>query len=142
MYSLTIAYKSVRLSNYFLPRLKMHIPTEEINGTVYSFKCPCGSEYIGESSRRLRFRILEHNCTKGTNVLNHITTCPIYNEKLNAEFQPCTNSNRREFTSNLFKPICKNLTNYYKRTRVKGIAITSNYLVLNDQVKHRSISII
>ena len=142
MYSLNIAWKSIRLSNFFLPRLKMHIPKDELNGVVYSFKCPCGSEYIGESSRRLHFRILEHNRTKGTNVFNHITNCPIYNEKLNAEFQPCTNSNRREFTSSLFKPISKNLTNYHKRTRVEGIAITLNSPVLNDQVIHRSISII
>ena len=128
----------------------MRLSKDERNGTVYSFGCTCGVEYIGESYRRLHYRIIEHNRTKGTNIFDHISECPIYKEKLdnknkemnqNTIVKP-TLSLKREFTAECFKILHSNVTNYYKRTRLEAIAITLNSPALNDQVKHKKVSII
>ena len=70
-FSLNLCWKSLRLSNHFSHKLKMHIPCLEKSGLVYSMKCvePCSSVYIGETKRVLRQRITKHNCSpkKGQN---------------------------------------------------------------------------
>ena len=136
--------KKIWLSNYFSPKLKLHVPLEDKNGTVYSFTCPCESQtYIGESKRQLYKRIYEHNRIKDSPIYMHIQECETYKSKMSHEFGVSpTPSDRRNFIKNWFKPLCTSASNYYKRTRLEAIAIRLNSPPLNEQIHHKKVSII
>ena len=72
-FKLNFCWKNIRLSNYFSPKLKLHVPLEEKNGTVYTFTCLCETKtsYIGESKRQLYKRIYEHNRIKDSPIYIH-----------------------------------------------------------------------
>ena len=145
LFRLNICWKNIRLSNFFSPKLKLHVPIYEKNGTVYNFNCPCSKNplYIGESKRQLSKRIYEHNRIKDSPIYLHIQECNEYQSKLITKYGVSpTPSERRQFIMECFSPICTNASNYYKRTRLEAIAITLNSPPLNDQVIHKKVSII
>jgi len=143
-FRVNLCWKNIRLSNYFSPKLKLHVPLEEKNGTVYSFTCPCETQtYIGESKRQLYKRIYEHNRIKDSPIYMHIQECETYKSKISLEFGVSpTPSDRRNFIKNCFKPLCTSAANYYKRTRLEAIAIRLNSPPLNEQIHHKKVSII
>ena len=146
LFKLNICWKNIRLSNYFSPKLKLHVPLEEKNGTVYQFNCPCKPEnlaYIGESKRQLYRRIYEHNRIKDSPIYNHIQSCNEYQTKLISDYGVSpTPFDRREFIKKCFKPLHTSSSNYFKRTRLEAIAIRLNCPPLNDQIHHKKVSII
>ena len=71
-YNLSIIWSNDKISKLYSPRLKLGVPFLQKAGTVYNFKCDCGSEYVGETKRALRKRIMEHHQLKKN------TPSPIY----------------------------------------------------------------
>ena len=123
-FKLNIAWRNLRLSNYFSPRLKLTVPTREINATVYHFECVCKATYIGQTHRPLYKRIYEHNRLEESAVFQHIDICSDYDKALKDKYgvDP-TSSNRREFIESRFVPLVTKSTNYSKRTRMENLAV-------------------
>ena len=73
-YSLNVCWTTEKLARFCSPRLKLGMPPVEKIGCVYEFKCPgCDKLYIGETKRRLKVRIEEHNDQKHDSAIsNHI----------------------------------------------------------------------
>jgi len=79
-YKLNIGWKIKRLSNYLSLKLELYVPSEEKNGTVYSFMFPCETQtsYIGESKRQLHKRIYEYNRIKDSPIYIHTQECDAF----------------------------------------------------------------
>ena len=82
-FRLNIIWKTVRLSQILSPKLKAQIVDHKKSNLVYRFLCPCSISYFGETCRRLRTRVQEHQQPKkGTAVSKHIMTCDMYQSEL------------------------------------------------------------
>ena len=121
------------------------LQTEQI-GCVYQFTCPCSAEYIGETKRQLRTRILEHGRKIKKNpskVYEHISTCPVYTYQLSQTLgESPTRNQRTTFLITFFKNLKTGITNYHNRKDLEAMYITINKPVLNEQVFHKAISIV
>ena len=111
---------------------------------MYRFLCPCSISYFGETFRRLRTRVQEHQQPKkGTAVSKHIMTCDMYQSELKkfAGDSP-TPSQRINYCLSRFKPIATNLPYTDERKRFEAIAIKIFNPLLNKQVNRKAVSII
>ena len=143
-FRLNIIWKTVRLSQILSPKLKAQVVDSKKNNLVYSFLCPCSISYFGETARRLRTRVQEHQQTKkGTAISKHILTCDIYKSELKkfAGDKP-TPSQRINFHLSRFKPIATNLPFSDERKRFEAIAIKIFNPLLNKQIDRKAVSII
>jgi hypothetical protein len=78
-----IIWKTVRLSPILSPKLKSQIIQCKKCNLVYSVICSCSIAYFGETARRLRTRVKEHQQPKiGSAISNHILTCDMYKSEL------------------------------------------------------------
>ena len=59
-FNVSFAWKSVKLNNVILPRLKRKVSDIESHSLVYRFRCDCEESYIGETKRQLLARAAEH----------------------------------------------------------------------------------
>ena len=154
-FKLRIAFSTLKLSSIILPTLKPKKEHLLQSNIVYKFTCSCTDTYIGESERLLQTRIYEHNRTN-TNVFKHITKCTTYINALNDSFGsvPSTawlanrankltyDKHKREFIIPHFEILEKNLYNYYSRLTHEGLMITLHTPNLNQQQKHKSMSLV
>ena len=109
---------------------------------VYKFQCECDSTYIGHTRKLLESRIHQHRTQKMSHVYKHIIKCQNYKTALNTIYnQGPTLANQREFLSNHFEILEKNLYNYYSRITHEGLMITLQTPDLNKQQKHRSMTL-
>ena len=99
--------------------------------------------YIGETTRLLETRILEHRHLKSSHVFKHINQCETFSNNLNQLYGDNPSAtDQRSYFKTLFTIMEKNLHNYYARTTFEGLMITLNKPELNKQVYHRSTSLI
>ena len=67
---------SFKLDNLFSKNRAFDIPTEDKANQVYSFRCPCSEEYVGETSLTLAGRIKGHvNQGDKSNIKEHVDQC-------------------------------------------------------------------
>ena len=144
-FKLNICWQNLRLCDHFSYRLKMHTPFLQKSGVVYKMKCVknCSQEYIGESQRPVRARLLEHNRLKSSAVENHIKNCSYYQNELKKQYgMSPTSTEKRNFHLSLYEPIVTNASNYSRRKRLEAISIVLFDPQLNNQVKHKKIHLI
>ena len=68
---------SFKLDNLFSKKRAIEIPTEDKASQVYSFRCPCAKEYIGETSLTIAGRLKSHiNQNQKSNIKSHVDFCP------------------------------------------------------------------
>ena len=127
-------WSNIRLSRHFTPKLKFQIDDRETNGAVYQFECFCKKTYIGESKRPLYKRIYEHNRLRTSSIYQHISECNLYLDQLHKKYglNPSI-KNKRDFIEERFEILSTNNVNYFKRTRIEGLAISLFKPELNDQ---------
>ena len=118
------------------------------SGVVYNFSCECEKEYVGETSRALRKRVLEHHSYKKdavTAVYNHVylDKCLTYHKYLFDNFgsQP-RKSIEISFFEKHFKILKRNLHNYRIRTDMEAVIIRLRQPDLNNQVPHKKVLLI
>ena len=71
------------------------VPFEKFSNVCYEFTCPCGSNYVGHSDRKVIKRIEEHQRkSKAKELYWHIQSCPEYIKKQNAWTPEKTNGKR------------------------------------------------
>ena len=149
-FRINLTWKTVKLSRVITPKLKRILPNLEKSGIVYKFDCDCSESYVGETKRSLKTRISEHSWkSKNTAVHQHTTTCPHFNNALSQKtFGELPISKRQiqkiklDNLTEKFSIISANLSNYYKRTEFEGMYISIYKPKLNEQVFHRSVTII
>ena len=99
--------------------------------------------YIGETTRLLETRILEHRQLKASHICKHISQCESYKNSLTQLHSDNPSATeQRSYFKTLFTIMEKNLHNYYARTTFEGLMITLNKPELNKQVYHKSTSLI
>ena len=82
-YDIRIVFSTIRLNFSILPTIKPTKPTLETTNSIYSFLCPCDSEYIGESNKSLKSRISEHKTpSRKSSAQDHISICQEYKSSL------------------------------------------------------------
>ena len=145
-YEIRIVFSTIRLNFSILPTIKPSKPTLETTNSIYSFLCPCDSEYIGESKRSLKTRISEHKTpSRKSSVQDHISSCQEYKSSLRKfkrdfarENIHCpSNEIEKTFLQQHFKVLEPNLWNRNERKVAEAIHITLNLPELNRQVSHR-----
>ena len=143
-FRLNIIWKTVRLSQILSPKLKAQIVDFKQSDLVYRFICPCDISYFGETYRRLRKRVQEHQQPKkGTAISKHIITCDVYQAALqNFAGDHPTPSQRINFCLSRFKPIATNLPFTDERKRLEALAIKIYNPLLNKQVDRKAVSFI
>jgi len=147
-FNLSIIWSNEKLSKLYSPRLKLGVPLLQKAGTVYQFTCECGSEYVGESRRALRKRIMEHHQLKKQSpspIYKHIymDKCIAYSFNLTQHFGSLPSKSQEiSFFEQHFKLIESNLTNYVTRTDLEAMVITLRHPDLNDQIYHKNITLI
>ena len=82
-FRLNIAFTTIKLSSLILPKLKPQKNDLFNSHTCYKFECPCSMTYIGETTRLLETRILEHRHVKASHMLKHTNQCEIFSNSLN-----------------------------------------------------------
>lgn len=105
-------------------------------------KCPCGSEYVGETSRQFSVRRLEHGRKSiKTAVYNHHEVCDSFKSELKKFAGVCapTLSHRRDYLKTLFSILHTNLYKYWDRILFEGIEITLRKPKLNEQILSKRI---
>ena len=109
--------------------------------------------YVGESKCMLKTRITEHNWkSKQTAVYQHTSKCPNFTLALSQKIVEEPTSKRltpRQISkirlqkiTDQFTILASNLSNYYKRTDYEAMFITIYKPKLNEQVHHKSVTII
>ena len=145
-YQLRIVFSTIRLKFSIHPTIKPQKPTLETTNSIYSFVCPCDSEYIGESKRSLKTRISEHKTpSRKSSVQDHISSCPKFKSDLrkfkrdfSREHLHCpSNEMENKFLQQHFKVLEPNIWNRNERKIAEAIHITLNLPELNRQVSHR-----
>ena len=113
-----IVYKSTKLSSMF--NLKDKTNFHHKHDVVYLYKCPvteCGASYVGETSRRISERILDHQKRdKNSHILHHSVS-----------------SNHPVAAKNNFKIIGEMFGGYQKRKIAEAICIKDIKPNLNVQ---------
>ena len=95
------------------------------------------------TERPLYRRIYEHNRLTQSKIFEHINKCEIFEKQLHSKYGiNYSQTERRSFIEPFFSIISTNNTNYYKRTRIEGLAISLNKPELNNQNEHTKITII
>ena len=142
-FRLNIAFTTLKLSSVILPMLKPQKISLYNSHTVYKFECPCSMTYIGETTRVLETRILEHRQLKASHICKHISSCDKYKNALTLLYgDNPSDTEKRTYIKTRFTILEKNLQNYYTRTIHEGLMITLQQPELNKQVHHRSTSLI
>ena len=84
---------------------------------VYSWKCDCKSQYIGQSKRRAGIRWIEHvnsnnqNKSASSSIFKHISTCKTF---------------QKSYETYISEPSTKNFTSQYKtKTAQSNLALQS-----------------
>jgi hypothetical protein len=144
-FKLNLSWRCIRLSSVTLPFLKAKTNSSDPCGLVYLMKCPCGSEYVGETSRLFSVRLLEHGRPSvQTAVYNHHQKC----EKFQLELKKFAGvrfpkpSHRRDYMKTLFSILHRKLFNYWDRILFEGIEIALRKPNLNEQILSKKISFI
>ena len=144
-YRLNICWKSEKLGRFYTPKLKLPIPKFEKTGAVYNFKCRCEKTfYIGETQRRLKSRIKEHNQPSCDSAISdHIYSCDIYLNLLKETFgDKPSPTEKQNYIKDCFTSLATNLYSYHYRKDFEAMAISLLKPPLNEQVQHRSVRII
>jgi hypothetical protein len=140
-----LSWRCIRLSSVTLPFLKAKKNSSDPCGVVYLMKCPCGSEYVGETARVFSVRLLEHGRRSVQSaVFIHHQQCKIFQQELK-KFACVTlpkPSHRRDYLKTLFSILHKNLFNYWDRILFEGIEIALRKPILNEQILSKKISFI
>ena len=136
--------------------MKYKKPLDSKVNVVYEFKCDCNNNYIGETKKRLRDRILEHGQPgHSTTVFEHPLTCPIFADNLlnymnenkpensiakKGRYGPTIIANtaatsrlKREFLINHFKILGSNFRHEQLRFNNESVFIKINHPTLNKQ---------
>ena len=144
-FKINIIWQNAKLSHVYSPRNKLSVPYFMQTGVIYNFKCDCGAEYIGETKRAFRKRIMEHHIHKKaapSPIYKHIYTdqCPTYQTNLNKNYgSKPSKSQEIMFFQNHFKIVARNLHNYSTRTDMEAIIIRLRQPDLNLQVQHKTV---
>jgi hypothetical protein len=144
-FKLNLSWRCIRLSSVTLPFLKAQNNSSDPCGVVYLMKCPCGSEYVGETARVFSVRLLEHGRQSvQTAVFSHHQKCEnfILELKKFSGVRFPKPSHRREYLKTLFSILHKNLFNYWDRILFEGIEISLRKPDLNEQILSKKISFI
>jgi hypothetical protein len=144
-FKLNLSWRCIRLSSVTLPFLKAKKNSSDPCGVVYLMKCPCGSEYVGETARVFSVRVLEHGRPSvKTAVFNHHQNCTTFQDELKkfAGVRLPKPPDRREYLKTLFSILHKNLFNYWDRILFEGIEIALRKPHLNEQILSKKISFI
>ena len=79
LYNINFGWKTLKLSRFFSPRLKLSVPDLKKCGVVYEFTCFCSSKYVGETYKQLSRRIQQHQQpSRKTAISLHIESCGTY----------------------------------------------------------------
>jgi hypothetical protein len=145
-FNLHTAHRTLSIRNSIISNL---VPKNEESNTtnaVYSFKCKCNLEYIGETEN-LNKRIQEHQQQgRNTAVFQHVRNC----EKFLDSFFSSYNVNfldgshyqdRIIYLKSMFNVLHQNLA-YKARKQVEALEIVLKDPVLNKQVDHLVVHII
>ena len=157
-YNLNIVFQTIKLSSKIYPRLKLKKPFESKVNVVYEFKCDCNNNYIGETKKRLRDRILEHGVEcRSTTIYDHVfdESCPSFADNLliylknnkpanstakKTRYGPAIIANsaatsrlKREFFINHFKILGSNFRHEQQRVKTESVFIKINQPSLNIQ---------
>ena len=144
LYNINFEWKTLKLSRFFSPRLKLSVPDLKKCGVVYEFTCFCASKYIGETYQKLSRRIQQHQQPSRKSAISlHIKSCETYQRALTAEYgsEP-TPKQQINFIGKQFVARSTGLTNYHNRKTQEAIFIRLERPELNAQVAHRAISLI
>jgi hypothetical protein len=119
-------------------------PTTDPAGCVYLFTCSCEKRYVGETSKNLKERLLQHQQdSRESAIHNHRKICNDFNvefkQKLGAN---PTQRQRHEFFFDKFQILRKNIFNWTYRTYEEGIFITLLNPQINNQNEHRKVKLI
>ena len=148
-FKINVTWKNIKIRSVVTPKLKKIKPHLEKSGIVYKFQCDCSEMYVGETKRAFKKRIAEHNWkSKQTAVYQHTSKCIFFNNALAQEIGDTPISERQKSKVRLekltkqFSILAPNLSNYYDRTAYEGMFISIYKPKMNEQVFHKSVSII
>ena len=140
-FRLNIAFKTTKLSNIFLPRMKPPKTKFFQSNLIYKFTCECTDEYIGETQRLLHKRVLEHRTKSDSHICNHINKCETYQsnffQKYHIHTDYADDTKLREYIFEHFEIMERNLHNKKLRETSEGILITLEQPKINKQFEHK-----
>ena len=121
-----IVYSSTKLSSFF--SLKDTIKTQHKHDLVYKYRCSaenCNSNYIGETSRRFKERIMDH---QRRDKKSHV-----YQHSINSDHPPATESD--------FVILEQNCGGYRRRKITEALCIRDEKPSLNKQDQSVTLSL-
>jgi len=145
-FNLHTAHRTLSIRNSIISNLVPNNEEANTTNAVYSFRCKCNLEYIGETEN-LNKRIQEHQQPgRNTAVFQHIQKCDKFLDSFsslyNVNFLDGSNfSDRFKFLKSMFNVLHKNL-NYKARKQVEALEIVLKDPVCNKQVDHQVVHII
>ena len=80
-FRVTVTWKTIRLERALGKFLKKVPNKHELNNIIYSWKCPCNAQYIGQTFRRAGIRWCEHvnsnnqNKASPSSIFTHMNSC-------------------------------------------------------------------
>jgi hypothetical protein len=141
-FNVAVANKTITIKSVLLSHLRSFTKQEDEINTIYKFSCECGdNDYIGETQRRLRTRVIEHGQrSRNSPVYEHITTCEAYQLSFHQTYGRVPTSRERiQFLLDHFKILHRNMGLYSTRTLIEALEISLNSPTLNAQIKHRKV---